>query len=260
MTGDEAKCISQKIASLNTSTHLTFSLFWSPPPLFANRWENFHNRLAFGLWWKLISRWAAMRLTEIDLPTSAGHRETAGQIPLPKLFPMQSHCQSMGTIKEVPHCDGDDIKSVTTVNNDNAYVNFDRNTSSLQSCIMSETSRSYQSSENRLIYHNIIIRTAIYWFTQNPHKVFRIDKEKRKHWSHVFLTINLNTRQVVYLERQLMRRQHNRVDNFQACNLRRNGNGDGDDDDDLWKAVLEKHSAALRDNFKLSIITGSGSV
>lgn len=201
-----------------------------------------------------------MRLTEIDLPTSAGHRETAGQIPAPKLFPMQSRCQSMGTIKEVPHSDGDDIKSVTTVNNDNAYVNSDRNTSSLQSCIMSETSRSYQSSENRLIYHNIIIRTAIYWFTQNPHKVVRIDKEKRKHWSHVFLTINLNTRQVVYLERQLMRRQHNRVDNFQACNLQRNGNGDGDDDDDLWKAVLEKHSAALRDNFKLSIITGSGTV
>lgn len=103
-----------------------------------------------------------MRLTEIDLPTSAGHRETAGQIPVPKLFPMQSRCQSMGTIKEVPHSDGDDMKSVTTVNNDNAYVNFDRKTSSLQSCITSETSRSYQSSENRLIYHNIIIRTAIY--------------------------------------------------------------------------------------------------
>lgn len=103
-----------------------------------------------------------MRLTEIDLPTSAGHRETAGQIPVPELFPMQSRCQSMGTIKEVPHSDGDDIKSVTTVNNDNAYVNSDCKTSSLQSCIMSETSRSYQSSENRLIYHNIIIRTAIH--------------------------------------------------------------------------------------------------
>lgn len=57
-----------------------------------------------------------------------------------------------------------------------------------------------------------------------------------------------------------MSRQHIRVENLQACNLQRIGNGDEDDDDDddnLWKAVLVKHSAALPDNFKWSIITES---
>ena len=33
-----------------------------------------------------------------------------------------------------------------------------------------------------------------------------------------------------------------------------------DDDDAFWKAVLGRHSAVLRDNFKLSIITGSESL
>lgn len=39
-----------------------------------------------------------------------------------------------------------------------------------------------------------------------------------------------------------------------------NGDDDDDDGDGLWKAVLGKQSAALRDNFKLSIITGSESI
>ncbi len=30
----------------------------------------------------------------------------------------------------------------------------------------------------------------------------------------------------------MMSRRNNRVDNFQACNLRRNGNGEDEDDDD----------------------------
>ena len=59
-----------------------------------------------------------MKLTEMDLPAPVGHGEAAGWIPMPEPFPMQSHRQSMATIKGVSHNDCNDIKSVSGVNND----------------------------------------------------------------------------------------------------------------------------------------------